>query len=885
MFRAKLRSFWNGLFRRVDVETGMAEELKFHIEARAEDLVASGLSADEALRRAKLEFGSADKYKEEMRQARGLRLLDEFRADFKYAVRALRKNPTFSLAAILTLALGIGANALVFSVVRAVILRPLDYSNPDELVQLWESGKHMEGDWVSFPNFRDWARQAQSFTGLAAYTYNGTTISGDKEPEAVLALEVTDRFFDMLGVKPALGRTFVEGEDQPSHDHVAVISYALWQRRYAGDPNVMGRQVVIGARPHTIIGIMPSSFRFPNVAMLIDVWVAGSRRSDIEQRGSHNFWTIARLKPGVSLSEARAEMDTIAQRLGREFPEDKDVDISVAYLHDRVSGEVRPALLMLLGSVGLLLLLACANIANLLLSRAESRRREMAIREAIGAGRSRLIRQTLTESVLLAFLGAAMGLAVVAGILQPLLRWAPADIPRIGQTSIDLPVLFFTSAIALTAGILFGLAPAIVGGGHNVYEALKRSGARSSPERGSFAVRHILIASQVALAVILLVGAGLLLRSLIHVTRLDPGFRRERLFIAILNVEGQARYAAPEQQVAFFEEVVRRVRTVPGVESAAVTDSMPLSGMNDQGSFDIEGRSWSALQQQYGKYGPEANRPHVSSGYFEAMGIPVVQGRVFNEHDRADSQKVAVISDLAARTYWPNENPIGKRLSVRESKDGKPIWHEIVGVVHSTRHFGMEAAQKPEIYVPHTQATEPFMILVVRVEGDMDSVIRASRKQVSSLDPQQAGFGVLRGEDMLFGSETRRRFQTFLLGGFAVLAAFLAAIGIYGVAAYTVMRRSREVGIRLALGARRADVVLMILRQGMFTIVAGAIVGMLTAAALSRLLASLLFGVSPSDSSTFSSVLSLVLLIGVLSVYLPARAASRVDPAIVLTEE
>ena len=885
MIRAKLRSLWNGLFRRSNIEKVIAEELQFHIEARADDLSARGVGRDEALRQARLELGSVERYKEEMRQARGLRVLDELRGDLKYAMRGLRKNPMFSLAAILTLALGIGANSLVFSVVRAVILRPLDYAKPEELVQLWESGKHSEGDWVSFPNFRDWARQAQSFTNIAAYTFDSTNLSGGKEAEAALSLEVTAKFFDVLGVKPILGRTFVEGEDQPGRDRTAVVSYALWQRRYAGDTNIAGREVVLGGTPCTIVGVMPASFRFPTGPVPVELWVAGSRRPDIEQRGSHNFWTIGRLKPDVTLSEARAEMATIAASLAREFPkDDKDVDISVAYLQDRVSREVRPALWILLGSVGLLLLLACANIANLLLSRAESRRREMAIREAIGAGRTRLTRQALTESVLLAFLGAAVGVGVVYAILVPLLKWAPAEIPRIQQTTVDLPVLVFTSVITLAAGILFGLAPAIAGAGPNVHDSLKRSGARATTERSSLVLRQLLIASQVALAVILLIGATLLTRSLINVNRLDPGFRTDGLFTAILNLSGQARYADSAQQSAFFEEVLRRIRAVPGVESAAVANSVPLSGVNDQGSFAIEGRPLSELQR-YGPYGPEANRPKVSAGYFEAMGIQVVQGRALDEHDRADSQKVAVISDLAARTFWPNENPIGKRIAVRRSKDGQPMWHEIVGVVRATRHFGLEAAEKPEIYVPHTQVPQPFMMLVVRVQRDMDGVIRACRTEISSVNPQQAGFAVMRIEELLSTSESGRRFQTFLLAGFAIVAAFLAAIGIYGVAAYTVTRRAREVGIRLALGAHPTEVILLVLRQGMVTIAAGAIAGAFAAIALSRLLANLLFGVSPSDSPTFIGALLFVLLVGVLSIYWPARAASRVDPVIVLSEE
>ena len=818
-------------------------------------------------------------------------IIEETIRDLRYSLRTLRRSRLLTISVVLTLALGIGANSLVFSVVRAVVLRPLDYERPDELMQLWESGKNTQpgSDWTSFPNFRDWQRQARSFTSMAAYTYRPTTLSGDKDAEPALALETSDRLFDVLGAKPALGRTFLAGEDQPGREAVVVISYRLWQRRYAGDASIVGRSVELGGKPHTIIGVMQNSFRFPNDLpngtnlVPIDVWIAGSSRPDIEDRGSHNYWSVARMKPDVSLTEARAEMDAIAARLSREYPQtNTDTEISVTHLQAHLTRSVRPALLMLLGSVVLLLLLACANVANLLLSRAESRRREMAIRAAIGAGRLRLIRQNLTESVLLAFFGAATGLAVLYVSLESLLNWAPVDIPRIRLTTIDLPVLVFTSAIALATGILFGLAPAISTAAGNVHDALKRSSARSTADRGNLAVRHGLIAGQVALAVVLLCGAGLLMRSLLNVTRLDPGFRADNLFMSIINLS-DARYPNNAQRAAFFEELLRRVRAVPGVQSAAVSNSVPLSGMNDQGGFRIEGLS-AADAKRFGMNGPEANRPHISAGYFETMGTPLLRGRTFNEHDTATAQKVAVISDIAAETYWPNEDPIGKRISI-DSDNGRRLWHEIVGIVRGTRHFGLDQRQKPELYVPHVQSPSSFMLLVVRVQGNVESVSEACRKELASMDPQQAWFGPLSIEDMLFGSQHGRRFQVFLMGGFAILAIVLAAVGIYGVAAYTVTQRGKEISVRIALGARPADVTLLVLKQGTLPVILGAVLGTAGAAALARVIANLLFGVSPSDISTFSIVLIFILVVGVASIYVPARRAAKLDPAAVLTEE
>lgn len=806
--------------------------------------------------------------------------------DIRFGWRMLAKNPGFTAVVVVTLAFGIGANSLVFSVVRAVVLRPLSYDKPEQLVQLWDSGVRSGGDWVSFPNFRDWSQENRVFQQMAAYRYSLLTMAGDRsEPESVLGLEVTDRLFALLGVEPLLGRTFLPGDDKPDREAVAVISYGFWRRRFGGDATVTGRSISVDGQLYTIVGVMAPAFQFPDIVpgervIPIDIWIPLRPSPDLEQRDSFNYWAIGRLTSGTTLRTAVANMEAVAASLEQRYPAtNRNRGVRMEPLQNHLSGRVRPALLILMGAVGSLLLIACANIASLLLSRAESRRREMAIRQALGATRSRLLRQTLTESVLLATMSAAAGLGLAYFGTELAIGFAPSNIPRIRQTGVDIYVLLFTSAVALAAGILFGLAPALSGVRKKVSDSLKEAATASSSAPASFVIRHFLVAGQMALAVMMLISAGLLLRSFLNVVRLDPGFQTAQVLSGYVNLS-LPKYSDPQKQAAFFEEALRRISALPGVTSAAVSNSIPLTEINNTGNVRIDGRA----DPKPGERPPSANRPHVSAGYFETMGIPVVEGRSFDSRDRADTPPVAIVSDLAARMFWPNENSIGKRISIN-SVGGKRIWREVVGVVRSTRHFGLEAPQRPEVYAPHLQAPSSFMILVVRSQGNAADVLRACRREIAAIDPQQA---VMHGgslEELVSNAQARRRFQSTLLTTFAVVAVLLAALGIFGVTSYTVTRRAREIGTRIALGALPRDVVLMIARTGSRPIVIGALAGLAGAVALSKLLASLLFGVSPLDASTFAGAVLLLTVVASLSLYFPARRAAKVDPMVALRYE
>lgn len=875
--------FW----RRKRPQADFNEEVRSHLELEADELQQEGTDTAEAPHAARRAFGNITAARERFYESGRLRWWGHLKQDLRFALRLMAKSPVLSAAIVVTLALGIGANSVVFSVVRAVVLRPLAYEKPEQIVQVWESGLRSggESDWVAFPNFRDWQRENRVFQDMAAYRYALLTMTGDQGAESVLGLEATDRLFAVLGVKSALGRTFLPGEDKPGQQTVAVISSTLWERRFGSDPGILDKSVNIDGKPYSIAGVMGPSFRFlsniPGETPIppIDLWIPMRDQPDLEDRGSHNFWALARLKSGVSLEQARAEMSSIAQNLARQYPDSNtDMGVSVAGLQDHIVRSVRPALLILLGAVGLVLLLACANIANLLLSRAESRRREIAIRQAIGASRGRLIRQTLAESLLLAFAGAAAGLGIAHFGAGVVLRLGPANIPLLQQTAIDAQVILFTAAVSVAVGILFGLAPAVLGTRAHVQDALREAGSRSTAGAPNRVLRHVLVSGQVALAAMLLIGAGLLIRSFVQVAGLDPGFQASRVLSALINLPASD-YADPAKQAAFFEEVLRRIRDLPGVESAAVSNSVPLTGINDQGSFRVEGLPGPAP----GEDGPHANRPRVSSGYFETMGIGLIEGRLFDAFDHAGSADVAIVSDLAARTYWPGESPLGKRVGI--FRDGQWVWRQIVGVVQSTRHFGLEAPSKPEVYLPQTQDPSSFMVLVVRGQGDPSSLISAVRREVAAIDPQQAFTGFQTMEDLLATAGSRRRFQTSLLAAFAALALLLAAIGVYGVMAYAVAQRTREIGLRLALGARPRDVVGMVLRQGLWITITGLAVGVAGAVGLSRVMANLLFGISPLDGITFAAVTVLLLLTAGLSAYLPSRGAARVDPMTALRNE
>jgi putative ABC transport system permease protein len=726
------------MFRRRRPQADFDAEIAAHLQLEIDRLREAGLSQDAAEAAAHRTFGNVTAAQERFYEAGRLLFWDRLVQDVRFAVRLLARTPVLTAAVVATLALGIGVASAVFSLVNAVVLRPLPYEQPDRLVQLFESGPRSggEADWVSFPNFRDWQRESALFEEMAAYRYAMLTLTGAEGAESMLGLETTDRLFALLGIPPLLGRTFLPGDDAPSRRHVAVVSHAVWQRRFAADPNVIGSSVTINGESHAIVGVMPAWFRFPHnvpgeTAVPIDLWIPIHPADDLEQRGSHNFWSVARLRPGVSLEQARAAMTALGNNLARHYPAtNQDLSVTVLLLRDYVAGTDRPALLVLLGAVGLVLLLTCANIAGLLLSRAEGRTREMAMRQALGASRGRLVRQTLTESLLLALAGAAVGVGVAQIGVPLLVRLAPASIPRLDQTTVDGDVLAFTSVVSVCVGILFGLAPALLGWRENVHDMLKHAGPRVSEASTSHRVRQVLVAGQLAMAVMLLIGAGLLVRSFVRVTSLELGFRAPRVLTAFLGLS-PARYDNPIRQASFFEEAVRRLQAMPGVVAAGVSNTIPLTGVNDQGGVTVEG-----IATPPGEDGPVGNRPSVSARYFDAMGIRLLEGRLFDERDRRDSAPVAIVSELAVRTHWPG-GALGRRLAT-EWEDGRPVWREVVGIVQSTRHFGLEAPQKPEFYRPHVQAPSPFMQLVVRTERDPAAMIPAIRREIAAIDPEQA---------------------------------------------------------------------------------------------------------------------------------------------------
>jgi predicted permease len=862
-------------------------EIRSHLELEADRLRESGVSQKEAEAAARRMFGNVTLAHERYYEQGRWLLIDHLRQDVRFALRLVVRTPLLTAAIVATLALGIGIASAVFSLVHAVVLRPLDYHEPDDLVQLFETGAREggEADWVSYPNFRDWRRTNDVFAEMAAYRYRLFTLTGAEGAESYLGLECTDRLFNVLGVQPVLGRSFAAGEDRPGRERVAVISHALWERRFHADANVIGRVVTVDGQPYSIVGVMPGAFTFPNSVpgdriAPSDLWIPMRPSDDLADRDSHNYWAVARLAPGVTLDRARAVMRTIADNLARHYPaSNKDFTVTVLPLKIYVAGTARQALFLLLSAIGVVLVLMCANVANLLLSRAEARRREMAMRQALGASRARLVTQTLTESLVLALGGAAAGLAIAYYATRLLVRLAPQNIPRLQNTAVDAQVLGFMVLVTGCIGILFGLAPAFWGSYVNVQQALKEGSGRVSGSTIGARIRQALVVTQLALAVMLLVAAGLLVRSFVRLTSVDLGFNAPHLLTAIVNLP-PARYGDPAQQVAFFENAVQRIEALPGIVSAAVSDSIPLTGINDQGGFAIEGRP----NPPPGTSGPHANRPRVSAKYFETMGLRLIDGRRFDARDRRDSQPVAIVSDLAARMYWPGASPVGKRLAM-EWVDGRPVWRQIVGVVQATRHFGLEAPQKAEIYLPHQQAPSPFMQLVVRTQGDPADLIAPIRREIAALDSDQAAFAFQTMESLIAEASARRRFQTALVTAFAVLALLLAAIGVYGVMGHMVMQRSREIGVRLALGAMSKDVVAMVLRSGLRLALPGVAVGLAGAFSLSGILGSFLFGVSALDPLTYAGVAALLVLVAVFATYLPSRAAARLDPLVVLREE
>ena len=857
------------LIRGERFDRDLEDEMRFHLEMKAR----AGGGTEEAGYAAQRQFGNALLLRDESREQWGWMWLETLLQDARYTARMLRRSPGFTTVAVLTLALGVGGTTAVFSVVNAVLLRPLPYPQSESLVQIWSTNPNANrwGTWTAYPRFVDWRRESKSFDEMATARTWVLNLAGGDHPESLFGVVTSSRLFQVLRVQPMLGRAFLPEEDQPGHDHVMILSYGLWQRRFGSDYTVVGRAVDIDRQSYTVIGVMPPDFRFPPdllASQTVDAWLPPAPDPSREERVSNNYYTFARLKPGVTPAQAQAEMDAVNRGLGERHWEDRSLGVKVAPWRQQVGSEFRPALLLLLGAISLVLLIACANVANLLLARGATRARETALRQALGAGRVRLIRQLLTESVLLAVCGGVAGLVLAYQGLGLLIRLAP-NIPRLNETTIDTQVLMFSLALTIGTGLIFGIGPALSGSKAELQEELKESGTRLTAGFARARLRSVLVVTEMALALMLLTGAGLLIRSFVRVQEIDPGFNAKNLLTASIMLPHE-KYPELRQQAEFFREAIERIASIPGVECAGGADSAPMLS-NDAGGVSIEDHP-----VQRGGKDIEAERPKITPDYFRAMGIRLLRGRAFSAADNEGSLPVAIINEAAARQYWPNEDAMGKR--VRLDDGSEPVWRQVIGVVGDVRQDGLVNAGRPEVYAPLAQSPVAYLVLAVRTRVDPASLATAVQHAVMAVDKEQPLFQIQTMDQVVDASTSARRFQAWLVITFAAIALGLAAIGIYGLMSYSVHQRTHEIGIRLALGAKRAEVLGLMVRQGMTLAMIGVCLGTGGALLLTRFLSSMLYGVGVNDPLTFLSVAALLSGVAVLASFIPAWRAARIDP-------
>jgi putative ABC transport system permease protein len=815
-------------------------------------------------------------------------MMQTFWQDIRYGMRMLFKNPGFTLTAILTLALGIGANTAIFSVVNAVLLRPLPYNQPEGLVAVWESDTRkadVRGAY-SYPNFFDLRSQNTSFEQVAMYYQSSTTLTGIETPVNLQSVVTSADLFSVLRARPQLGRAFTADEEKPGSNLAVVISHRLWQKQFGGDPNILERGIKLNDRLYTIIGVMPAGFQFPIEVEAADLWVTfvldatrtGEDPPQTENRGSHFMHVIARLKSGVSFEQAQAEADVIGKQLEAQHPKENTYrSIKLYPFHDDLVNDYSEALWIILGAVGCVLLIACANVANLLLARATVRHKEIAIRAALGASRWQIIRQLLTESSLLAFAGGALGLLLAGWGTEVLVTLIPEDLPRLAEINMDWWVLGFTFAVSLLTGIVFGLAPALQATKIELTEALKESG-RAGVSRHRSRLRNTLVITEVAVAVVLLVGAGLLLQSFHKLQNVNLGFDTKNVLTAEVELP-EARYPKPHQAAEFYKQLLERVEGLPGVVKASAIMPQPLSGNMFRTAVDFEGRDYSPGDK------PRTMFRTIALDYIDTMKIGLVNGRDFTDRDTEKSQMVALVNEAFVKAYFPDETPIGKLVKPGISMSGEAPWREIVGVVKNVKHRTPKHDYDPELYVPHTQAAFSSMGLVIRTAGDPKAVARALQAEVSGLDKDLPVYRVKTLEQYLGTAIAQPRFNALLLGMFGLLALILTAIGLYGVMAYSVAQRTREIGIRMALGAKGRDVLHLVLRQGLTLTVMGLVIGIGSSYFLTQLLTKLLYGIGRTDPVTF--VITSLILTGVAlaACFVPARRATKVDPMVALHYE
>jgi putative ABC transport system permease protein len=805
--------------------------------------------------------------------------MDTLRQDLHYAFRRLLKNPGFTAIAVLTLALGIGANSAIFSVINAVLLRPLPYPESDRLVgvyHVWKGSRAV----MSPANFLDVRQQTRTLDEVASVDAGEVTLTGAGDPIRIHATEVTANFFDLLRVRPMLGRTFAADENEPGKDNVIVLAYGLWQLRFGGRTNAIGSTASIDGTPRTIVGVMPRGFSYPADQQ---AWIPMELTPDIKDaRGAWYLSVIARLKPGVSPEQSANEVAAIGQDLERKYPKaNTDLGFTTFPLHEALVGDLRPALLVLIGAVGFVLLIACANVANLLLARALARETELAVRTAMGAGRGRLVRQLLTESLVLGIGGGLAGLLVAAWGADMLVALQPEGIPRLNDVAIDRSVILFTVAISVLTGLMFGAIPAVQMTGGSLAQSLKEGGRGTIAARGSARMRSILVVTEMALALMLLAGAGLLIKSFGRLQAVDPGFQPTQTLSFEVRPP-RTTYADDAQMLAFYERVIDGIRGLPGVRSAGGVTSLPLSGGRFNITFKVKGRPDPAPGQE-----PAMEVRVATTDYFRTLGIPLKRGRVFTDADVITAPWVVVLSEAAARKYFPNEDPIGKTIEMGWGKGPgtRRAGGEVVGIVGDVKELGLDEEFPAEIYLPMRQWTVGRMAVVARTAVPPLSLADPSKRVVRDIDANLPVANIRTVEEVIARSIAQPRFYMLLLGAFAAVALTLAAIGIFGVMSYMVSQRTREIGIRMALGARAGTVVSMVVRQAMLLAAAGLVLGVVAALALSRTMTTLLFDLSPTDPATFGTVAIVLACVAFFASYIPARRAATVDPTVALRAE
>ena len=883
---SRLKTALWALLRRTRAERELDEELRYHVERQTEQNIGLGMSPEEARQVALKSFGGVEQAKERSRDTRGVRPLEDIWQDLRHAARMLLKNPGFTLIAVLTLALGIGANTIIFSVVNAVLLRPLPYRDPDRVMAIRETKLPETSDsQVSPGNFLDWRKQNSIFSSLEAITVKDFNLVDVDDPERVRGMLATHGFLSMLGMRPQIGRDFLPEEDRPGHNKVVILGYGVWERRFGGDPNVLGRAITLDDQIYTVIGVMPpnAGLRFRDT----DVWTPLAITAEQAQRhGSRYLMACGRLKPGVTLEEARLEMSHIADGLAKQYPDSNTGwNVRVVSLLDYAADWAKPRLLLLLGSVAFVLLIACANVANLLMARAAARRKELAIRAALGAGRWRIVRQLLTESMLLSLAGGIAGVVVANWGVKLLLTTSVMNgfKLRVIDISLDGRMLVFNLAVVLLTGCVVGMVPALQASKPNLNETLNEGGRGSTGGRRQQLARDALVALEVAMSLVLLVGAGLMVRSFIGLRQVDPGFNPRNVRTVSVSLPTE-KYLEKERQASFYAQLIEKVASLPGVRAAGAACAVPFSyghwGSFEEGSriknqgFKIEGRA----PYQAG-YEPRSDYSSVSPDYFKAIGIPLLRGRYFTGRDTKGASRVAIINNTMAKRFFEDEDPIGKRIHLTGGlTNGDEVYREIVGVVGDVKYYGLDQETHAQIYEPYAQQPFPFMTLVVRADGDPAGLNEAIRREILKLDRGLPVVSVDMLDRFVSASTAEQQSMGLLFGTFAAVAVGLAAIGLYGVMSYVVTRRTQEIGIRMALGARRLDVLGLILRHGARLTLCGVAVGVLAAWAMTRLLINLLYGVSATDPLTFIGVSLMLIGVALLACYLPARRATKIDP-------